>query len=474
MSRDTRETVGDEARAGEPWGKRLWLALAAVCALAACLQSYGISRWPMADDEVPSLVELGLLRIDAPAFFSVPAAQIQRLPKATIVWNTVQRHFIDLLPDNEVSFRVPGVVFGILTSALAFLLAARWRGLWFAVALTIVVNGSQLFIYLVQLNRFYSLPLLFLTLTLASMCVPWGGRTMIGVTALLTALSVLSHNMTVAVFGLAFVAACLAYVLGHVRLQLVLRSGAAVATGGLLYVLYLRPLVLGWANTGNPTPVWISFAAHAGMPILALSLLGCWLSVFRRDEWPSMIWWALLFAGSLFLFKGTSINWNPRYFLFFLPAAWVLSAHSMELIARRLGYGSVGAVWYSCVLLLLVPSLVSHYQDGSRHDYRQAAAVVTAHAQEGQTILSDDAETISYYLPEHLRQQLRVRSKVTAFPTSEFLLVCRSNAWMPLPDVPHRKLDLLAEIYRRRYDQFSHIVRVYRVAAEHQGRRRDN
>jgi hypothetical protein len=36
---------------------------------------------------------------------------------------------------------------------------------------------------------------------------------------------------------------------------------------------------------------------------------------------------------------------------------------------------------------------------------------------------------------------------------------------MALPEVPHRHMDLLAEIYRRRYDQFSHILRVYRVEA---------
>ena len=176
MSGDPQQEILDAAREAEPWGRRLWLALAAVIVAATALQTYGISTWPMADDEVPSLVELGLLRIDAPAFFSVPAAQIQRLPKATIVWNTVQRHAIDLLPASEASFRVPSVVFGILTSGVIFVAAARWRGLWFAVALSILANGSQLFIYLVQLNRFYSLPLLFLTLSLIAMCLPRGAK----------------------------------------------------------------------------------------------------------------------------------------------------------------------------------------------------------------------------------------------------------------------------------------------------------
>ena len=39
---------------GEPRGPRLWLALALVVILAGVVQGYGMSRWPMADDEVLS------------------------------------------------------------------------------------------------------------------------------------------------------------------------------------------------------------------------------------------------------------------------------------------------------------------------------------------------------------------------------------------------------------------------------------
>jgi hypothetical protein len=137
----------------------------------------------------------------------------------------------------------------------------------------------------------------------------------------------------------------------------------------------------------------------------------------------------------------------------------------MEVIARGVGYRLAGGAWYGCVVLLLLPSLLSHYQDGSRHDYRQAAQVLTAHAHDGQTILSDDAETISYYLPAGLRTGLQVRTKVRELPLSEFFLVTRANVWMPLPRIPDRRSELLAEIYRRRFDQFSHILRVYHVAA---------
>jgi hypothetical protein len=464
---DLRVNASDAAACrGEPWGLRLWVTLAAVVLIAGGLQSYGIATWPMADDEVPSLVEMGMLHVDGQAF-SVPAAQITKLPKALPVWYGIQRRLLALLPRNELGFRIPSLICGILTSALGFLLAARWRGLTFAISVAIVQNASLPFIYLAQIDRFYSMTLLLEVLTFAAICLPHGGVSMLLATALLAGLTVLSHNITAAVFVLALFAAAAAYMLDRLPARVVARTGVAAAVGVSLYLFYLRPIVQGWNGTGNPTPVLVSFTAHAGVPALALALFGCWLAIVRPGDDRSMIWWALLFVGSLCFFQVfglTSISLSPHYFLFFLPAMWLVAAHAVDAVAR--GAGARAAVgWYGAVALVFAPSLVSHFQDGSRHDYRQAAAALQSHAAAGQTILSDDAETISYYLPPNLRERLYVRTKVTALPASEFFLVCRMNAWMPLPDVPGRRMELLAEIGRRRYDQFSHILRIYRVAA---------
>jgi len=292
---------------------------------------------------------------------------------------------------------------------------------------------------------------------------------MIVVCGILAGLSVLSHNMSLAVFVLAFLAACPAYLLGAVPLRLVMRSAVAAAISVLLYALYLKPLVQGWHGTGNPTPVLISFVAHASVPALALAALGIVLAIRRRTGDSLMIWWTFLFVGSLCTFELSSISWNPRYFLFFLPAVWVLAAYAMEFLARRAPSTAVGVAWYGCVALFFVPGLLSHFQDGSRHDYRQAAATVLRYYHPQDPILSDDAETISYYLPKNLHHLLQVRTKVREFPPTEFFLVCRSNAWTPLTQIPDRQMDLLAEIYKRRYDEFSHILRVYRVEAETSG-----
>jgi hypothetical protein len=147
-----------------------------------------------------------------------------------------------------------------------------------------------------------------------------------------------------------------------------------------------------------------------------------------------------------------------------MPPAWLLAAHAVEFVGGRMGGPLLRAGWYACVALLLLPNLASHFQDGSRHDYRAAAALLEARVQPGQPILSDDAETISYYLPDDLRRTLQVRTKVPVPPAEEFFLVARSNAWMDQPRFRGRTVELLAEIRRRRFDQFSHILRVYRVA----------
>jgi hypothetical protein len=457
-----RETAID-LPSGEPFTARLWLVMFVVVLMAACLDSYGISQWPMADDEVPSLVEMGLYEVPGNAF-SVPAVQLERLPKALPVWYAFQRTALSMLPRNEFGFRIPSLICALIVSGLTFVVAARWRGLWFGLALAIILNLSQPFVFLAQIDRFYSMPLLLLTLTLMAICASRPGVSMLVATAALTGLTVLSHNVTVAVFVLAFIAACCAYVVGRAPWHLVARTAVASSISVLLYFSFIRPLVAGWHSTGNPTPVLVSFAAHVGVPSLALAAFGMWLAVRRSESGNPMAWWGLMLGGSLCFLQLTGMSWNPRYFLFFIPPVWVLAAYAMERIAYRFNYGSVGAAWYCCVVALLLPSLASHYQDGSRHDYRRAAAVLVTSAQGNQPILSDDAETISYYLPETLRHNLLVRTKTRQYPASEFFLVTRSNAWTPLPKIKERQVELLAEIYKRRLDEFSHILRVYRIA----------
>src|SRR6185369_14121661 len=99
------------------------------------------------------------------------------------------------------------------------------------------------FVYLAQIDRFYSMPLLLLVLTMIAMCAARPGAAMLLATAVLTTLTVLSHNVTIAVFVLAFMAACCAYVAGRAPFYLVARSALAATISVVLYFVFIRPLV---------------------------------------------------------------------------------------------------------------------------------------------------------------------------------------------------------------------------------------
>jgi hypothetical protein len=431
--------------------------------ITGAIESYGITTWPMADDEVPSLVEMGLSDVP-PSMFSVPPDQVGRLARTNPVWYRSQRFLIDHLPGGDVRYRVPSVVWSVLTVAVAFLATARIAGMPFAAALVGVLLGSEPFVFLAQINRFYSLPLLLLTLTFVTIWWPRDRPWMVVVTGFLAALTVLAHNMTMVVLVLAFLASLSGLVVTDVPRRVLVRSGFAAAVGLGLYVFYIRPLIAGWNSTGNPTPVLVSFVAHAGVPTLALAVFGVSRAWAWRREQPALLWWALMFAGSFCVFELAHIGWNPRYFVFFMPALWMLAACAVAAIGRAVGGGFAGAVWYACIAMLFAPGLLSHLQDGSRHDYRAAAHILIERASHGEPILSDDAETISYYLPRDRWAHLQVRTKVRVPPASAFFLVTRANVWMPQPEFPGRQMNLLAEIERRRFDQFSHVLRVYYVA----------
>jgi len=446
-------------------GIRLGIATAFAFILTACFHFYGINEWPWDHDEVPSLVELGLSNIEMKGAI---ADQAKKLPKLLPAWYGSQRFALSCLPVNEGGSRILPASCGVLAVVLAFYFAARYWGLAIGIALLLVLDGSQCFIWLSQQNRFYSMAVLFLTLT---WIVTWRLKASLLSAACivpLTGLAILSHNLLVVVFLIAFIAACLATWLGWAPRAVLCQCGLSAAVSVALYIFYLRPIMAGWVSggTGGTNPL-VSLIAQVGMPTLALALLGSAATLWSRATRKTWGWWVILLAGGLaFVVLSPWIMkaWNPRYGILFMPPVFVLAAFAVAHIGRLLKPFSLQVAWYCCVALLLLPKLASHYQDGSRHDFRTAASVVLGHYTEGNKVLSNWPETLQYYLPV-VKTGISVDWWAeSALPDSEFLIVFSSNAWEPLIQPPGRQVRVLAEIRKRRFDEQSHIVRVYQVA----------
>ncbi len=465
------------ARAGN---RAFWPALAVLVVLGAALYGCRLGAWPWDIDELSSLEEMGLLDPSVHEAARTPDSIVTRLPRLVPVWYVVQGLALKVLPRDELGTRLLPGACGVLTVVLLFVWGWRQRGPLFAAALAMLAGGSHLMLWLSQQNRFYSLAMLLAVAALAAIWSRAKGWPAAAATAALTLLAVLTHNVLVVLFGIGAVAACAAWAIGWAPGRVAFRAGLAGGLAALVYWFHVRPIAGAWTGVGfawtNPL---VSFVAHVGAPTLALALLGSALALLVPGQRRTMAAWAGMTVGVLaFVAVVPWIMpvWNARYALLFSLPLWVTGALAVELVARRLlgpaDSSPLAAVcWFGCVALLLAPKLASHFLDGTRHDYRQAAAVAAELAQGGKgepglssvPILTNMELQTRCYLPERLRPVCRYWPPDGPLPPGEFIAVLGSNIWQTPPGFEGRRADLVAQIGRRRYDELSHVVRVYRV-----------
>lgn len=446
-------------------GLAFWVMLSLVVASTAGILSYNLGKWPWDKDEVDCLVELGVRQTDVQLSY---ASQITRLPQLIPVWYSIQRVVLKVLPADEFGSRCLPALCALLTVVAAFLMGRQWRGDRFALSLVLLIAGNQCFVWLAQFNRFYSMALLFLTLSAG--VTLW--RTQreglaVALSVVLAALGVLSHNLLVVVHGIGFLAAAVCWAFGMTSRSTVARTAAAAAASAAIYLAYLRPIMNGWISGGSgDTPALVSFAAQLGIPTIALAAFGIALALRAKDSIPGGMWWCVVLAGGVaFVGLSTTLtgSWGPRYSLFFMPPFWFLAALGVSEIAGMMRGRLLRWAWFVCVFLLLSPKLASHFRDGSRHDFRAAAAVVSRSIGPGEKAYCNFPLTLDYYLTGRGAGNVEEWWGATELPTETCLVVWATNAFEPALRVPNRTCETLERIGVRRFDEQSHIVQIYRV-----------
>jgi hypothetical protein len=442
---------------------RFWIILTVVGVAAATLCFYKLGAWPWDHDEVPSLIELGVLQ---PTDEVRKNSQITRLPRLLPVWYETQRLFLTYLPRNEFGSRVLSALCGVLAILAAFALGWRWRGERFAVGVALVVGCNQTFIWLTQQNRFYSMAILFLLLTFAA--IWWRTERRLApalLCAILGSLAVLSHNLALVVIGIGFISAVCCFAVGAVSKAVVLRAATAAATATVIYLAYLRPIMTGWVSGGTGgTNELVSFVAQLGIPTLSLSLVGIGFFLGAKFRPSEMLWWIVALVGGL-LFAGLSPwllgRWNPRYAILFMIPFWAVAAFGVEQIAHVLPNRWARCGWYASIVLLMTPKLASHYRDGSRHDFRTASSVVARLRSGDEAVYCNWPITLRYYLDDAI--EVYDWSKTRSLPDESCIMVFASNAYEPALRLSDRRCYAVADIATRRFDEQSHVIRIYQV-----------
>jgi hypothetical protein len=452
-------TQGSATRGGPP----LWTVLL-VLATVTSLYWYRLGTWPWDHDEVLSQAEVGVV---APDTFPGPRDQVEKLARLLPVGALIQSSALRVLPHDELGARLVPTACGVAVVVWSFVLGWRWRGSLFAWSLLAMVGGSQLMIWLSKQNRFYPIALLGLLATTVQVLSPSRSPVRAVFGALLAALTMLTHALALVPLGLMAIASAAMAILARGSRTVLVRSWVVALAALLVYVTHSRPIIAGWISgtTGGTSPL-VSLLAQVGIPTLAFALFGACAVISGARAENSARWWTIVAVLSLLFAAAVPLlirNWNPRYALFLAPPLWVVAALGVETVLRGLPSSGLQVALLLTVLTLQAPKLASHLLDGSRHDFRSAAAIIAQANSAGLPVYSNWPATLQYYMSSARPRQVADWPPPDAVNRYPCFVALGTNLWQPALAVPGARVTVLAEVRTRRLDEQSHVVRVYRV-----------
>ena len=164
--------------------------------------------------------------------------------------------------------------------------------------------------------------------------------------------------------------------------------------------------------------------------------------------------------------------YQPSYAFAFAPPICVLGGLAVARIYERLKpFAPVSAMaWIGLVVLMSVPSVVSNYFDGSRHDFRSAVWYVADHFQAHDRVAGMSTGVLSYYHPIfHDALPLTAWDPVPDLETAAAkpgrLWIVISSGRSGKPEALTRWLAehsrLEAQFRQKRLDYYDYIVEVY-------------
>jgi hypothetical protein len=185
---------------------------------------------------------------------------------------------------------------------------------------------------------------------------------------------------------------------------------ALVVVAGL-YAWHTRPLLAGWNKTEtwsySPLKSLVASVSKLGWPVALLAGLGAVVvvagsrdasSAQREQDWYWLLWGSFWLAGCLVL--PLLLKHHPAYSFPLTLGVLVLAGRGVCHVYQHLAERSqlVGFAWVTFACLLNMPSLASHYLDGSCSNYREAARHLRQHWQSGDRVIATSTDLLRHYL----------------------------------------------------------------------------
>ncbi len=405
-------------------------------ALAGGLRFYRLADWPFAGDETQTMEEQACLFGGFAAPYDSPT---YRLPHMIPLSYSLIHWSCAACGENEFGSRVFGAVLGTLIVPLAFLSLEGWRGRATALAVSVLLALWPEQIFQSQQTRFYIIAgfFSFSSLLVGALAVRRRSIAAAAAACCLVLVAIFCHVVAAVLWGIIF-AGVLAAAWAErrpisPRLIFVFLAGGLCIAGVL--AAYVWPLMRDW----NPGAKWGYSTAHSilgsvnmvGWPVFLLAVLGgaqLWRGR-RGEDW----YWGVcaLGWGAVVLALPRLVPYAPAYSFPFALSIVVLAGCGIGRFYECCrGQGAWAAATGAALLCLVnLPSLASHYVDGSRPDMRTAARYVEKNWQPGDRVAGFSMGLFGHYAPHC---DPRIPLPADARETLESLAAGKGRLWIVL------------------------------------------
>ena len=376
--------------------------------VAVILRFYRLGTWSLWGDEVFTLTG----KEDGFNFSLLRRSLASDLIRATT----------SALGTSEWSARLVPAIIGVLSIPILYFMVRKLFGARVALFSAGLLAVSTWHIYWSQNARFYTLLLLFYTLSMLAFYIGMEEDSPWWVAGSLVFLGLAARERLIA---LVFVPVVVVYLLALKFLPGEKPSGwrprnlAIFFTPGLvLAVLIAGPFLrnlpgwfAGFARINN-NPVWIlaGVVYYVGLPVICTGLAGAlylWAERTRSARHSrAALYFGLGAVVPLVAIMGTSVfQYSANRYIFVSLTSWIILAGLALEALFGLFPGSRVVLALGVFALLFGSSLSEdllyfQYQNGNRDDWKSAFAYVQAHRQPGDRVISANQEVARYYLGE--------------------------------------------------------------------------
>lgn len=386
---------------------RTWLLGLLMLFLAAVTRYYGLG-WSFWGDETTSLVQVRDLF--GKPFFATQLEHRDLEARANPIGYSIQAVVYAIFGEGERGARVGVSTAGVIAIVMIFLLTSRLYGRVTGTILGFMLILSPWYLFHTQNNRNYSYAFLFGSFALLSAGFAWKHNHFRwgAIAGLFSGITGATHN-----FAIIIPAGLTAFAVSEWLRRKTPLPRRAIAgymlTGGIaLFLTYsLAWLVMRnwvaqqtWGYSSLHTLIGLAFNLDWGIALAACAGL-VWVMLISRNPIDRLWGMVAITAGLAAIAMPFLVPFRHDYLLSVVLVFFMLAARFLVQVYDMLRERSLlFAIMITTIFLLLpLPSFISYYQDGDRHDYRAAAQCIKDHYQAGDMIAADSAGLLQYYLP---------------------------------------------------------------------------